>query len=224
MTHTLSEKSTVAPSKRRFSRRTRQKYNKGEGAFFEDIQMTAGIGTHMDAPKYLFKEGKTVDEIPLSQCMAHGCVVHLGEKVGQEADYMVTEEDLIEWEEENGLIPEEAIVLIQTGWDQYSKDSKYCHKDKKGGCHFPGISSKAAELLVDRKVKGVGIDTAGIDPGMKSKAKAHRILLQGGIVVVEGLMNLQLLPPKGSYIFFIPMKIEGAPEAPIRAIGFVENV
>lgn len=205
--------------KRGFSRKNR---SKGK-ANMEDIHLSGGIGTHIDAPKHFVKNGLSIDQVPLAHCMASACVIHMSEKVGKDAEYVIMEEDIIEWEEEYGLIPEEAIVLIHTGWDQYWDKDNYCKKNKKGECPFPGISSKAAELFVDRKVKGVGIDTVGIDPGLKTKAKAHQTLLKENILVAEGLANLSLLPPKGAYAFFIPMKIKNAPEAPMRAIAFIES-
>ena len=175
----------------------------------------------MDAPMHFVKEGMGIDEIPLAQCMAPAYVIDLQEKVGGDSEYVVMEEDIIEWEEEYGLIPDECFVLIRMGWDQFWNEEKFCKKNKKGECFYPGISSKAAELLVDRKVKGVGIDTLGIDPGIKKEAKAHEILLREDILIIENLANLSKLPPLGSYVFMIPMKIQDAPEAPTRAIAIV---
>ncbi|EKE08132.1 MAG: hypothetical protein ACD_17C00333G0003, partial [uncultured bacterium] len=73
-------------------------------------------------------------------------------------------------------------------------------------------------------VRGVGIDTLEIDPGNKKELKAHQILLQEELIVVEGLTNLSKLPPKGSFVFLIPIKIAEGAEAPIRAFALVEEV
>lgn len=190
----------------------------------EDIHLSSGIGTHLDSPKHFLKGGLSIDQLSIAHCMAPTCVIHLSETVGENAEYIVMEEDIIKWEEEHGLIPKESFVFIHTGWDQHWGKDKYCKANKKGECPFPGISSRAAELLVDRSVKGVGIDTAGIDPGMKTECKAHQILLNGNdVIIAEGLANLSKLPPKGSYAFLIPMKIENATEAPMRAIAFIED-
>ncbi|OGN56960.1 MAG: hypothetical protein A3D96_06415 [Chlamydiae bacterium RIFCSPHIGHO2_12_FULL_44_59] len=220
LTVSLSDRAAVSHEKRVFVKKVRE----GEsGIWMEDIHMTSGIGTHMDAPSHFYQEGRGIDEIPLSQCMAPACVIHLEEKVGDNSDFVVMEEDLIEWEERYGIIPESSMVLIHTGWDRFAEDNRSCSKDKKG-CHFPGISSKAAALLVDRQVRGVGIDTLEIDPGNKKELKAHQILLQEELIVVEGLTNLSKLPPKGSFVFLIPIKIAEGAEAPIRAFALVEEV
>ncbi|HRX80869.1 MAG TPA: cyclase family protein, partial [Pirellulaceae bacterium] len=48
----------------------------------------------------------------------------------------------------------------------------------------------------------------------------HRILLGGGIVIVEGLVNLDQLPSKVEFIA-LPLKIRGGDGCPVRAIAVV---
>jgi kynurenine formamidase len=217
LTHSLSEKTPVHPAKTPFSSRIRAYYE--QGARFDDIALSSGIGTHMDAPSHFYREGKTIDQIPIAQCCGPACVLHLADRVKGDGDYEISMADIELWEKEHGKIPPKSIVLVHTGWDRYWGKEEFCFQDDTGVCHFPGFSKAAAELLVTRQVNGVGIDTTGIDPGFQSRGLAHLVFLKEEMFLVENLANLGRLPPKGAFVYILPMKIEGAPEAPVRAIA-----
>ena len=88
-----------------------------------------------------------------------------------------------------------------------------------GVCHFPGLAASGAQLLADRNVNGVGVDSMGVDPGVLRGFPAHLLLLKVNIVLIENLANLGLVPPTGATGFILPMKIKDAPEAPVRAMA-----
>ena len=85
---------------------------------------------------------------------------------------------------------------------------------------FPGLSVKAAEFLVEREVIGLGIDTLSPD-GTNDDFPVHQILLGQGKYIVENLAHLDQIPIIGASIIVLPLKIEGATESPIRAIGVI---
>lgn len=209
LTYSLSESTVVHAVKTPFTRKVCACYEKG--AKYEDMTLSTGVGTHMDAPHHFFPEGKTIDQIPLEQCFGPACVLHL-----DVVDYAISADDIERWEEANGQIEAGSIVFAHTGWDRLWGREEFV-------CTFPGFSEEAAKLLVKRKVKGVGIDTTGIDPWNVERGLAHIVFLKEGIWLVENLANLGKLPPKGSYVYVLPMKIEGAPEAPVRAFAQIKN-
>jgi kynurenine formamidase len=70
-------------------------------------------GTHLDAPIH-FSEGRwTTDKIPLDRLMGPAVVITVNS--GAAPDYLVTVDDLEEWEGRHGSIPDGAIVLLQLG-------------------------------------------------------------------------------------------------------------
>ncbi|MDP3560166.1 MAG: hypothetical protein Q8R79_07465 [Legionellaceae bacterium] len=80
-----------------------------------------------------------------------------------------------------------------------------------------GISKQAAEYLVWRKVKGVGLDTASMDPGNDSHDFwAHRIILGSNLYGIENVAHLDLLPVFGAKLIVAPMKIAGGSGGPSR--------
>ena len=78
------------------------------------------------------------------------------------------------------------------------------------------IEQAAAEWLVRRGIKLVGVDYLSVAP-WKESVPTHTILLKAGIVVVEGL-NLTGVKA-GTYEFIcLPLKLVGSDGAPARAV------
>lgn len=89
------------------------------------------------------------------------------------------------------------------GWGKlWGNRGAYFGNPKVGtaaGLHFPGVSKEAAEFLAkQRKVNGVGIDTASIDHVPSTDFIAHRILGAAGLYNLENVANLERLPAKGA--------------------------
>lgn len=184
-------------------------------------------GTHLDAPIH-FAEGKwTTDQIPLERLVGEAVVVDVRPQAESSADYRVDRPAIETWERDNGGIPEDAIVLFRTGWGRRWPDrATYLGTLRTGPkavseLHFPGIDSAAAQWLVDRKVKAVGIDTPSIDYGQSSSFPTHRLLFASNIPAFENVANLDRLPPRGSFVIALPMKIKGGSGGPLRIVALV---
>jgi kynurenine formamidase len=187
-------------------------------------------GTHLDAPIH-FAEGKrTVDELDLDQLMGEAVVVDVSRRALSDRDYLVSIEDVLEWEKENGSLEPNSIVLFRTGYGKFYPDPlTYFGTELKGDAaiphlHFPGLNSELALWLVkSRKVKAVGIDTPSIDYGQSSDFKVHRILLKENIPVFENVAHLDQLPERGIYVIALPMLIEHGSGGPLRIVAGVKR-
>ncbi len=185
-------------------------------------------GTHLDAPVH-FAEGKhAVEEIPLDRLIGAAIVVDISEKALANPDYQLSVEDLQNWEQQNGQIPDDAILLMHSGFGQFWPDPiKYLGTDKRGeegvaNLHFPAIHPDAAQWLVDnRKIKAVGVDTPSIDYGQSKTFRSHQILYEQNIPGFENIANLDQLPVKGAHIIALPMKIKGGSGGPLRMVAWV---
>jgi kynurenine formamidase len=88
--------------------------------------------------------------------------------------------------------------------------------------HFPGLSPEAAEWLIqNRSIDAIGIYTPSIDRGQSTDFRSHVILYGQNIPGFENVANLSQLPPVGSYVIALPMKIEGGSGGPLRIVGYV---
>ena len=185
-------------------------------------------GTHIDAPIH-FAEGKrSVDQIELSQLNAPGVKIDVSAKAEADRDYLITVEDIKDWEAANGPIPEWSIILFHTGFGSKWPDKKaYLGTDQRGDAaakdlHFPGLHPDAAKWLVEnRKFKAVGLDTASIDYGQSTDFKTHVTLMTNNTPAFENVTNLDKLPAKGFHVIAMPMKIKGGSGAPLRIAAWL---
>ena len=185
-------------------------------------------GTHIDAPIHFSEGGSTVDEVSVRRLIAPGVVIDVRQAATADPDYRVTEQDVRAWEEINGTIPTGAIVLLRTGWSHRWPDAlRYLGDDTPGDAsnlHFPAYGEDVARLLVDqRRVAALGIDTASIDHGPSEDFVVHQIVAAAGVVALENVADLSDVPPVGSWILALPVKIGAGSGGPVRIVALVQE-
>lgn len=181
----------------------------------QNINMPAGIGTHMDAPAHCDSQGKTIDAIPLKDCIAPCVVIDISAKAHEA--YLCSMQDIRDFERQYRPIQSGDFVIILTGWSRHwLTPAQY-----RNNLQFPSVSKEAAQLLVERDIIGLGIDTLGPDTA-ESGYPVHQIILGQGKYLVENVANADLLPLLGSTILVAPLYILGGTEAPVRLIGFIK--
>ena len=185
-------------------------------------------GTHIDAPIHFFKDGNTVDQIPLEKLVGEAVVVDVTKSCSEDRDYQVDVEDLRRWETNHNRQLIDVIVLLRTGYGRRWSDRKsYLGTDKTGSMavadlHFPGLAPTAARWLVEqRAIKAIGIDTASIDYGQSQSFQSHVTLFKHNVPAFENVRNLEELPAAGATVFALPMKIGGGSGAPLRIIAVI---
>lgn len=184
-------------------------------------------GTHLDSPIH-FAEGRwTAHEIPVSRFVGPAAVIDISEACARQRDYRMAVDDMEAWEARHGKISEGDIVLVRSGWGKFWPDRKqYLGSDKRGDASelsFPGIGREAAELLAERKISGIGIDTASIDYGRSRDFIAHQVLNDANIYALEMVANLESLPETGATVIALPMKIWGGTGGPVRIIAVLPS-
>jgi kynurenine formamidase len=177
--------------------------------------MRAGMGTHVDAPAHCIPGAPSIDQIPLSQ-LCVPCIM-MDVSAASHEHYSVSLQDIAQFENKYGRILAGTFVMIKTGWERFWHIPGKYHNNYL----FPSVSIEAAELLVNRGVCGLGIDTLSPDRP-ESGYPVHQLFLGKGKYLVENAANLDSLPAQGGFILILPMKIKGATEAPIRLVALVE--
>lgn len=197
------------------------------GYFYASAQFASAEhgGTHLDSPIH-FAEGKaTVEQLTVQQLIGPAVVIDISEACAKSADYLASPGDIAKWETAHGKIPVGAIVLFRTGWSAHWMNKKrYMGTDKPGdvaGLHFPGIAPESAKVLLERRIRAVGIDTASIDYGQSKDFLVHRTLYAAGIYGLENVADLGKLPATGATLIALPMKIAGGTGAPVRIIAIL---
>ncbi len=200
-----------------------------EGYFYAAYRfcMPEHGGTHLDAPFHFAERGETTAEIPLKRLIGPAVVIDISAQAEKDPDYTLSVEDVTAWEEIHGKVPAGAIVLLRTGWSSRWPDTlAYLGDDTPGDAsnlHFPSYGADASRMLIERGATVLGVDTASIDNGPSRKFLVHRITAAANVPGLENLTNLDRLPPKGSWVFALPIKIAGGSGAPARVIALVPS-
>jgi kynurenine formamidase len=228
LTHDFDETTIYWPTARRFTLEATAHGPTPGGWWYaaNDFCAAEHGGTHLDAPIHFARGGWTTEAIPLDRLRGPAAVVRATAGSEGDRDRLVTVRDLERDEAVHGPIPDGALVLLETGWARYWPDAaRYLGTAVRGDVahlRFPGLAPEAARWLVtERRVRGVGIDTASIDRGRSTDFRAHRVLAAANVVVFENLANLGSLPARGAVVLALPMKIRGGSGGPLRAIAFV---
>ena len=227
LTYPFDEKTIYWPTAKGFEWQ-KESWGKSAGGYWYTAARYAASehgGTHLDAPIH-FGEGKqAADEIPITRLVGPAIVIDIAQACAGNADYQLSAADITAWETTHSAIPSESIVLVRTGWGKFWGDKKkYLGTDKPGdtaNLHFPGISREAAELLAQRKIEAIGIDTASIDYGQSKDFITHQVLNGANIYGLENVANLDRLPAKGATLIALPMKIKGGTGAPVRIVALL---
>src|SRR6266550_1440844 len=222
LSYAINDKLVPWPGDEKFFEATVNASVEKNGYFTRSFWMLEHYGTHVDAPAH-FPPGKTtVDQIPVKQLFGPAVVIDVRAESGKDADYQLGASRVEEWEERHGRIPEGAIVLLRTGWASRWPDArKYRNQDAKGKMHFPGFSAEAAELLIQRKVSGLGCDTLSIDHGASSGYPVHHLALGAGLYQLENLADLSELPERGAFLIVAPIKLEGGSGGAVRVFALL---
>jgi kynurenine formamidase len=180
-------------------------------------------GTHWGSPCH-FNLGERCAEDMAPEDFFHPAVVVDARRQSEaNADYALTVADLQAFERDHGRIPDNAIVVMWTGWqERWSDPEEYANADKRGLLHFPGISVEATQWLIEnRELGGLGIDTLGVDPGIDEEFKTNTLLLRGHRIHLENMAGLEQMPPKGGWIVVGGVRNEGGSGSPATVFGLV---
>ncbi|WP_315116234.1 cyclase family protein [uncultured Clostridium sp.] len=172
-----------------------QDFSKGS-SYESRISMDMHTGTHIDAPLHMIEKGSTMDEFNIENVVTECKVVDLTSIKDR-----ITEEDF-----ENKGINEGDFILLKTR-NSFEEGFDF---------NFVFLHESGAKYLKERGIKGVGIDSLGIERSQEGH-ETHKILLGNGITIIEGLRLKEI--NEGKYLLCaLPLKIKGVEAAPARAI------
>lgn len=221
LTHTLTPNIPTWTAECGFKQKNILDYAK-DNLRVQSIRAFSGAGTHMDAAAHFFEGAKDTSEYSPELFFLEGAIIDVQQKVINSHDYFITADDIRTYEKSHGLLLDSNMVIFNTGWHKRWHDvNLYRNPDSSGGMIFPGVHVKTAELLLERGVKVVAIDTLSPD-GCDDTFPFHKIWLKNGNTIIENLnLNHGILPPRGTTIITLPQKITGATEASTRIIALL---
>jgi kynurenine formamidase len=194
-----------------------------DGVLSKAFSMPEHLGTHIDAPNHFEANQPAVHQLDPQGLFAPGVVIDVTSQVAGNEDYQLSLADTQAWEKQHGEIPTGAVAMLYTGWSRHWKNvPRYQNRDVMGRLHFPGYSPEAARFLVEeRSIRGLGIDTLSIDPGLSRDFAVHHIVNRAARYGLENVANLDQLPPRGFHLFIAPIKIESGTGGPTRIFAIL---
>ncbi len=179
-----------------------------DGVNLTKIIMGSHTGTHLDAPRHLIQDGIGIDRIPPDKLIGEAYVADLSKKpIGSG----ITSKDLKPELEEK--IVRDDIVVIYTGcsghWGESSINRDYTY-----------LTGDAADYLVSKSVRAVGIDFLSVEKFKAPEPVAHKILLANGIFIIESLSSaLKQFVGKRILMICMPIKLQDGDGAPSRVVA-----
>jgi arylformamidase len=162
----------------------------------------------VDAPYHCYSNGKGIDEVPLFALVGEAYVADF-----TRVSRFISKKDL---QEIKGIGAIE-ILLCKT------KNSEFRLIQKEFDRSYIYVSAEAAKYLKKTNIRTLGVDYLSVEGYNSIEPSTHKILLDSGIVIVEGL-NLRNVKP-GFYRFCcLPLKFKGLDGAPARAILIDETI
>ena len=163
-----------------------------------ETTLTIGLhtGTHVDYPLHMIENGKSSDSEVLENLIGPAKVfdlTHVNDSIGYD--------DI-----KNLEIQENDFVLFKTR-NSFEEEFNF---------EFIFVNESAANYLVKQKVRGVGIDSLGIERSQKGHP-THKILLLNDSVIIEGL-RLKAVDEGEYNLYCLPLKIANTEASLARVI------
>lgn len=196
---------------------------KDDGFNLFEITINEHSGTHVDAPLHYSADGKSVDELELSDLFAPLAIVDIREKADADRDAELTPDDLRKWIRSNGPLPERCCVAMNSGWaTKAANEADFIGWDDKGAMHFPGFHIEATIMLLEESsAVAIGVDTLSLDHGPSTDFATHHVWLSAGRYGVECLANLDAVPNVGATIIVGAPKHKGGTGGPARVFAAI---
>ena len=174
------------------------------------VQMGSQTGTHVDAPFHFQDDAAKLDEVPLANFVGTGVIVDATD---------VGARGRITWQHIEPVaarIHPGCIVLLHTGWSRHYGTARYFEN--------PFLDAEACRRLLALGVRAFGIDALNIDETPDSTHPGegfpvHHLIADAVGVICENLTNLAAITFEDPFISLLPIAIEGADGAPVRAVA-----
>ena len=164
-----------------------------------NLMMSAHTGTHVDAPSHILPGGADVSGLDVEQLTGLARVCQTGSAAV--IDRVVLESLNLE-----GVTR----LLLHTANSDLLASSSF----EKA---YAPLTLEAAHYLVRGGVRLLAVDYLSVDEYDTSIYPVHRVLLEAGVIIVEGV-DMRGVPAGDYELLCLPLKIEGCDGAPARVI------
>jgi arylformamidase len=173
---------------------------RGDAYDISRLSFGSHAGTHIDPPVHFVPDGPSLDQIDLEALNGPCQVVGVSESIRTVGDREV-----------GGVSPGTRRVLFRTA------NSERWRRRLEFFSDYVGLDPSAAEALVDRGVRLVGIDSLSVERDSTGRFPVHHRLLGAGVLILEGLLLAEATP--GNYeLRCFPLRVREGDGGPARAV------
>jgi kynurenine formamidase len=202
--------------------------HRGPAWKWNNISMSEHTGTHFDAPVHWVtgKDREDVSQVPAERLIGPAVVIDKTKEATENADYLLTIDDVQAFENQHGPIPDGGWLLLRTGWDERAHNQGAFLNADETGPHTPGFDVDCARWLSEEApIAGIGVETVGTDAGKAHSFDppfpCHSFMLGAGKYGVTQLANVSRLPVTGTLLIVAPLKIVKGSGSPCRVLALV---
>jgi kynurenine formamidase len=176
------------------------------------LSLYSHCGTHMDAPRHFLPGGATIDRQPLEACIGPARCVDL---TPVEPRQRMTVACLEPWADR--IKPGDRL-LLRTDWSQ-------CHGTADYRDALPRIDAALARWFVERGIVLLGVEPPSVADvhNRDELTTVHRILLEGGVTIVEGLNGLDQITTETVQLIVLPLRVMDGDGSPVRAVAIEQT-
>ena len=201
LTAPITEKSVVFPGDPEYKMQKISSLEDGHSVNLCHMHFGNHMGTHIDFPAHVIQNGKTSSDYSLTQLIGPGIIIEVPNE-----EKSITKQFVSEL-----LILPDDIVFFKTTNSKLSKQEKFTQ-------NYVYIEPEAAEELLKKGAKVVGIDYISVDRYDAENLPVHRCLLSKEVLIVEGL-ELNDAPIGRCEIFIMPLNIPNMDGLPVRVMA-----
>ena len=105
-------------------------------------------------------------------------------------------------------------LILRTGWSAFVDEAKW--RDE-----LPRVSLELARWCVEHRVKLLGVEPPSVADvnHLPELIRIHQTLLGGGVLIVEGLTNLEAILQEKVFFAALPLKPLRGDGSPVRAFA-----
>ena len=162
------------------------------------ITLSPHVGAHADAPLHYDPQGAAVGELDLAPFIGPCRVIH-----ALHVGALVQPQHL---QRAMQNLPQRVLVRTCQQWPLTQFDPQ-----------LTALAPETVQLLADRGVQLIGIDSASIDPADSKTLPSHQLIRQRGLRVLENLL-LDDVPEGDFELIALPLKLMTADASPVRAV------
>jgi len=176
------------------------------------ICLYSHAGTHMDAPPHFNAGEKGINEISLENCIGKAWIIDIPDCRGKQ---LIGINDLAGAREK---VQDGDSLIFRTGWSRFVDHPEY--RDE-----LPRISAELARWCVESQIKMLAVEPPSVADvtDMEELTEVHKILLKGGVTIVEGLTNLESINTDYVELYAIPLKIHQGDGSPARVFAMIND-